>query len=152
MPAAQSRPDRSAETDGGASYASLGVLGAQRTLVLLNGKRIVNNPNGTVAVDLNTMPTAALERVEVLQDGASSTYGTDAIAGVINYITRKQYQGISVGAEAQIPEEGGGEIYVGSLLGGYGNLATQGWNVFGAFNYRKQQPLQGNERDFMETA
>lgn len=138
--------------NGGASYASLRALGAQRTLVLLNGKRIVNNPNGTVAVDLNTMPTAALERVEVLQDGASSTYGTDAIAGVINYITRKQYQGISVGGEMQIPEEGGGEIYVGSLLGGYGNLATQGWNVFGAFNYRKQQPLQGNERDFMQSS
>ena len=138
--------------NGGASYASLRALGAQRTLVLLNGKRIVNNPNGTVAVDLNTLPTAALERVEVLQDGASSTYGTDAIAGVINYITRKQYQGISVGGEMQLPEEGGGEIYLGSLLGGYGNLATQGWNVFGAFNYRKQQPLQGNERDFMESS
>ena len=138
--------------NGGASYASLRALGAQRTLVLLNGKRIVNNPNGTVAVDLNTMPTAALERVEVLQDGASSTYGTDAIAGVINYITRKQYQGVTVGGEMQIPEDGGGEIYVGSLLGGYGNLATQGWNVFGAFNYRKQQPLQGNERDFMESS
>jgi len=138
--------------NGGASYASLRALGAQRTLVLLNGKRIVNNPNGTVAVDLNTLPTAALERVEVLQDGASSTYGTDAIAGVINYITRKQYQGISVGGEMQLPEDGGGEIYLGSLLGGYGNLATQGWNVFGAFNYRKQQPLQGNERDFMESS
>lgn len=138
--------------NGGASYASLRALGAQRTLVLLNGKRIVNNPNQTVAVDLNTVPSAALERIEILQDGASSTYGTDAIAGVINYITRKTYQGITVGGEAQIPEEGGGEVYVGSLLGGYGNLATQGWNVFGAFNYRKQQPLQGNERDFMQSS
>ena len=138
--------------NGGASYASLRALGAQRTLVLLNGKRIVNNPNQTVAVDLNTMPIAALERVEILQDGASSTYGTDAIAGVINYITRKQYQGFTIGAETQIPEDGGGEVYLGNLLGGYGNLASQGWNVFGALNYRKQQPLQGNERDFMESS
>lgn len=138
--------------NGGASYASLRGLGAQRTLVLLNGKRIINNPNGTVAVDLNTLPTAALERIEVLQDGASSTYGTDAIAGVINYITRKEYQGITVGAETQIPEEGGGEIYTANLLGGYGNLATQGWNVFAGFNYRTQKPLGGNERDFMESS
>ena len=138
--------------NGGASYASLRALGPQRTLVLLNGKRIVNNPNGTVAVDLNSMPMAAIERVEVLQDGASSTYGTDAIAGVINYITRKQYQGITIGGEAQIPEEGGGEIYLGNLLGGYGNLATQGWNVFGGFNWRYQQPLGGTERDFMQSS
>jgi iron complex outermembrane receptor protein len=138
--------------NGGASYASLRALGAQRTLVLLNGKRIINNPNGTVAVDLNTLPSAAVERIEVLSDGASSTYGTDAIAGVINYITRKTYQGITVGAEAQIPWLGGGEIYLGNVLAGWGNLATQGWNIFGSVNYRKQQPLQGNERDFMQTS
>jgi iron complex outermembrane receptor protein len=138
--------------NGAASYASLRALGAQRTLVLLNGKRIINNPNGTVAVDLNTLPSAALERIEVLQDGASSTYGTDAIAGVINFITRKTYEGITAGGEVQIPEESGGEIYLGNLLAGWGNLATQGWNVFGGFNFRKQQPLNGTERDFMSTS
>ncbi len=140
------------QTNGAASYASLRSLGAQRTLVLLNGKRVVSNPFSAVAVDLNTLPLAALERIEVLSDGASSTYGTDAIAGVINFITRKSYKGITVGAEAQIPEEGGGEIYRGNVLLGVGNLTKDGWNVFGGLNVRKQESLQGTEREFMKTS
>ena len=140
------------QTNGAASYASLRSLGAQRTLVLLNGKRVVSNPFSAVAVDLNTLPLAALDRIEVLSDGASSTYGTDAIAGVVNFITRKSYKGISVGAEAQLPEEGGGEIYTGNLLLGFGDLAKSGWNIFGGFNVRKQESLQGTEREFMKSS
>jgi len=139
-------------TNGAASYADLRSLGAQRTLVLLNGKRVVSNPFSSVAVDLNTLPLAAVQRIEVLPDGASATYGTDAIAGVINFITRREYQGITVGAEAQIPQESGGEIYTGSVLGGWGSLAKQGWNVYGSLNYRKQEPLGGTEREFMRTS
>ena len=137
---------------GGAAYASLRGLGAQRTLVLLNGKRIVSNPFSAVAVDLNTLPTAAIERIEVLTDGASSTYGTDAIAGVINFITRKEYKGIAVGAEAQLPEEGGGEIYLATLRGGIGDLAKDRWNVYGSLNFRQQKPMGGLERDFSRTS
>ncbi len=139
-------------TNGAASYADLRSLGSNRTLVLLNGKRVVQNPFATQAVDLNTLPTSSLERIEVLADGASATYGTDAIAGVINFITRKEYQGLTIGGEAQIPEQGGGEIYLANILGGYGNLATQGWNAYGGLNYRKQQPMVGNERDFMQSS
>ena len=95
------------------AYADLRSLGAQRTLVLLNGKRVVSNPFSSVAVDLNTLPLAAVHRIETLPDGASATYGTDAIAGVINFITRKDYKGVTVGAEVQIPEESGGEVYTG---------------------------------------
>ena len=138
--------------NGGASYASLRSLGAQRTLVLLNGKRVVSNPFSAVAVDLNTLPVAALDRIEVLSDGASSTYGTDAIAGVVNFITRKEYKGIAVGGEVQIPEDGGGEVYVGNILGGIGELRKDGWNVFGGFNYRKQESMLGIDRDFMKTS
>jgi iron complex outermembrane receptor protein len=138
--------------NGAASYASLRSLGAQRTLVLLNGKRVVSNPFSAVAVDLNTLPIAALERIEVLSDGASSTYGTDAIAGVVNFITRKEYKGVAVAGEAQLPEEGGGEIYTANVLAGFGSLAKDGWNVFGGFNYRKQESLNGTERDFMRTS
>ncbi len=111
-------------TNGAASYADLRSLGANRTLVLLNGRRVVQNPFSVTAVDLNTLPTSSLERIEVLADGASATYGTDAIAGVINFITRKEYQGVTIGGEMQLPEQGGGEIYLANLLGGYGNLAT----------------------------
>jgi len=139
-------------TNGAAAYASLRNLGAQRTLVLLNGKRVVNNPFSSVAVDLNSLPLAALDRIEVLTDGASSTYGTDAIAGVVNFITRKEYKGAAVGGEVQLPEEGGGEVYLANVLGGIGSLATQGWNVFGGFNYRKQEPMGGTERDFSRTS
>ncbi len=139
-------------TNGGASYANLRALGSNRTLVLLNGKRVVNNPFSSAAVDLNTLPMSSVDRIEVLTDGASATYGTDAIAGVINFITRKEYQGVQIGGEAQITEDGGGEIYTGNLLAGWGNLATQGWNVYGGFNYRKQQPMSGTERDYMSTS
>ena len=138
--------------NGAASYASLRSLGAQRTLVLLNGKRVVSNPFSSVAVDLNTLPMAALDRIEVLSDGASSTYGTDAIAGVVNFITRKEYKGVTVGGEVQWPEEGGGEVYLANVLGGIGSLASVGWNVFAGFNYRKQESMIGTERDFMRTS
>ena len=130
--------------NGAASYADLRSLGAKRTLVLLNGKRVVNNPFSSAAVDLNTLPTSVVDRIEVLPDGASATYGTDAIAGVINFITRKEYKGLTVGGEVQLPEEGGGETYLANVLGGWGDLATQGWNVYGGFNWRKQQPLGGH--------
>jgi iron complex outermembrane recepter protein len=134
--------------NGAASYASLRNLGEQRTLVLLNGRRIVSNPFSSVAVDLNTLPMAAISRVEILSDGASSTYGTDAIAGVINFITRKEFAGLSVGAELQQPQESGGELTTANLMGGFGSLAKQGWNVYGGFNWRKQDPMFGTDRDF----
>ena len=105
-----------------------------------------------VAVDLNTLPLAALDRIEVLTDGASSTYGTDAIAGVINFITRREYQGITIGGDVQLPEEGGGEVYLANVLGGFGDLAKQGWNAFAGFNFRKQESFTGVERDFMRTS
>ena len=112
---------------GAAAYANLRALGAQRTLVLLNGRRVVTNPYATVAVDLNTLPFASVQRIDVLTDGASGqTYGTDAIAGVVNFITRREYEGITVAAEAQIPEAPGYETYTASLLAGWGDLARTG--------------------------
>lgn len=139
-------------TNGAASYASLRNLGAQRTLVLLNGKRVVPNPFSSVAVDLNTLPLGALDRIEVLTDGASSTYGTDAIAGVVNFITRKEYKGVAVAGEVQMPEEGGGEVYLANVLGGFGSLAKDGYNVYAAFNFRQSMSMKGTERDFSKTS
>ena len=139
-------------TNGAAAYADLRSLGANRTLVLLNGRRIVPNPFASAAVDLNLMPVGAVERVETLSDGASSTYGTDAIAGVVNFITRKSYRGVRLGVAAQVPEEGGAEVYTADILGGLGDLSSDGWNVYGAFNYRDQKPMLGTERAFMRTS
>src|SRR5450432_1013545 len=83
------------------SNANLRGLGASSTLVLLNGRRLANQAFGSIggfnaspqAVDLNTIPFSAIERVEVLRDGASAVYGTDAVGGVINFITRTDYRG-----------------------------------------------------------
>jgi len=84
----------------GTTRINLRSLGIQRTLVLINGRRAVPGGLGaSAAVDLNTIPTAAIERVEVLKDGASAVYGSDAIAGVVNVITRKRYSGTEVGAQ-----------------------------------------------------
>jgi iron complex outermembrane receptor protein len=84
----------------GATRISLRSLGVARTLVLINGRRVVPAGLGaTAAVDLNTIPTEAVERVEVLKDGASAVYGSDAIAGVVNIITRKRYDGTDLGAQ-----------------------------------------------------
>lgn len=139
-------------TNGAAAYADLRSLGANRTLVLLNGKRVVPNPFSSAAVDLNTMPTGALDRVETLADGASSTYGTDAVAGVINFITRKSFSGFSIDGQAQVTQHGGGDVYTGNVLAGFGNLASSGWNVYGALNVRQMKPMNGTEREFMKTS
>ncbi len=139
-------------TNGAASYANLRSLGAQRTLVLLNGKRIVSNPFASVAVDLNTLPLVALKRIEVLVDGASATYGTDAIAGVINFITHKDYRGATVSAEMQLPEKSGGEIYKTDILGGIGDMVKQGWNVNVGFSARQGKEMFGTDRDFSRSS
>jgi iron complex outermembrane receptor protein len=84
----------------GATRINLRSLGVQRTLVLINGRRVVPGGLGaSAAVDLNTIPTEAIDRVEVLKDGASAVYGSDAIAGVVNIITRKSYTGTDLGAQ-----------------------------------------------------
>ncbi len=139
-------------TNGAAAYADLRSLGANRTLVLLNSQRVVQNPFAVAAVDLNTLPTAALERVETLSDGASATYGTDAIAGVINFVTRKTYQGFAIDGQAQVTQHGGADVYTANGLAGFGNLASDGWNAYVALNYRNQKPMNGTERDFMKTS
>jgi len=138
---------------GGGAFADLRGLGISRTLVLVNGRRMVNNPYNDFAVDLNTIPLVAVDRIEVLTDGASAIYGTDAISGVINFIMRREYQGFVVSGDATLPQEtGGGEVYTASVGGGYGTLAQQGWNVYGGFTYRKQEPLKATDREFAKTA
>src|SRR3546814_11985674 len=97
---------------------------------------------------LNSIPFAAIDRVEVLRDGASAVYGTDAIGGVINFITRTQFQGLSVTAGADVTQEGGGDIYRASVLGGFGDLDSDRWNVWGALSVKENRILRGVDRDF----
>jgi iron complex outermembrane recepter protein len=132
----------------GVSGANLRGQGADATLVLLNGRRVATHGLRGMAVDLNSIPFAAIDRVEVLRDGASAVYGTDAIGGVINFITRADYAGFQANAFVDMTEEGGGNIYSTNLLFGTGDLDADRWNVFGTVAFKKNDILRGNSRDF----
>ncbi len=133
---------------GGASFADLRGIGASKTLILLNGRRVANNAIDGSAVDLNMIPFAALQRVEVLRDGASSLYGTDAIGGVINFITRSDFVGGSITLGVDRPRAKGGQGDSANVGFGYGNLSQQGFNIMGFFDVNKQDPITGTERPF----
>lgn len=133
----------------GLSAANLRGQGSAATLVLLNGRRIAAHGLSGSAVDVNQIPFAIIDRVEILKDGASAIYGTDAVGGVINFITRKDYQGVGVQGLTDVTQEGNGNIYRVSATAGYGDIHTQGFNVMGAISYSWNQILRGNQRDFV---
>ena len=133
---------------GGASYASLRGLGPNSTLVLLNGRRIATYGASGKSVDLNAIPLGAIARVEILKDGASAIYGTDAIGGVINFILRTDYRGLEASYTGNFTEEGGGAKRRLSLLGGTGSLQTDGYNVMGSVTYDNDEKLSSRERSF----
>jgi iron complex outermembrane recepter protein len=135
----------------GASSANLRGQGAAGTLVLLNGRRVAAHGLNGGVVDINQIPFSALERVEVLKDGASAIYGTDAIGGVINFITRTDYQGFGTQAFADITQREGGNIYRVSGIAGYGDLQEDGFNVMAAVGYSWNKALRGNQRSFVNT-
>ncbi|MBA5688274.1 TonB-dependent receptor [Rugamonas apoptosis] len=133
---------------GGASFADLRGIGADKTLILLNGRRLANNAFDSSAPDLNMIPFAALERVEVLRDGASSLYGSDAVGGVINFITRKDFRGGSVTVGADSPQHAGGFANNFNVGYGYGDLDQQGFNVFAVVDHQEQHRIGGTQRPF----
>lgn len=133
----------------GLSSANLRGQGNSSTLVLLNGRRVAAHGLQGSAVDVNQIPFAAIERIEVLKDGASAIYGTDAIGGVINFITRTDFQGVSLNGFADFTEAGGGNIYRVSALAGYGDLDEQGFNIMGAVAHSWNRILRGSDRDFV---
>ena len=127
----------------GSGNVNLRGLGAERTLVLMNGRRMAISP-GAIYVDTNMIPTAAIGRVEVLKDGAAATYGSDAVGGVVNFITRKNLNGLEVSANySAIPGSDGD----------YGLSAAYGWqgenaDILLSAGYRKRTQLPVTERDF----
>lgn len=132
----------------GAASASLRGLGAQYTLVLLNGRRVSTHGLSGKSVDLNSIPLAAVDRVEILKDGASAIYGTDAIGGVINFILRRDYKGLEATASADATQHNYGDIYRGSLLAGLGDLGKDGFNIMASLTFDKNGRLRGSQRDF----
>jgi iron complex outermembrane receptor protein len=133
---------------GGASFADLRGIGANKTLVLLNGRRLANNAIDSSAPDLNMIPFAAIDRVEVLRDGASSLYGSDAVGGVINFITRKDFTGGIATVGFDTPKGGGGLTENANVGFGYGNIDTDGFNLFGVLDFQKQNSVNGGERSY----
>ena len=130
--------------------ASLRGLGRGRTLVLLNGRRMPVYPFSGQGVDLNSIPLAAIERIEVLRDGASATYGSDAIGGVMNFITRKDFQGFDLSVGLEMPKTVG-DVFSVSAGGGVGDLSKDKWNLLGTFNYQKYDPIRAADRSYAST-
>lgn len=140
----------------GAAGVSLRGLGAQATLILINGRRVA--PFGfaqggqTTFVDVNSIPLGAIERVEILLDGASAIYGSDAIGGVLNVILRKDFTGVEIGAHAGTSayrDANTGDI---NLLAGKGSLASDGYNVFANLMHEGQRPVKANQRDMTRSS
>jgi len=136
---------------GGAAYANLRGLGTNKTLVLLNGRRMTAFAFGATAVDLNSIPFAVIDRVEVLRDGASAVYGTDAIGGVINFITKTNYRGGQIVLEATRPQDDGGKKEGGSVTIGFGDLDKDRINFWASYDQRRQQRVRALDREFART-
>lgn len=123
-------------------------LGYQFTVVLLNGRRIANYAFVARGGDLNAIPLSAVERVEVLKDGASAIYGADAIGGVINFILRSDYQGGEVSAQYTSPEHTGGYATSFNAWAGFGDLVTQKFNAYANIDYQQFGGVQARDRSF----
>ena len=139
---------------GSLSAISLRGLGSGRTLILINGRRSSVYGGGSAggagnSVDISAIPIASIERVEILKDGASAIYGSDAIAGVVNFILKSDFQGLEVNALAGVPtRSGGGTTESFSAFGGLGDLKTDKYNVMLGVNYEHNSPILGSSRPF----
>ena len=136
----------------GANAPALRGLTVQTTLSIADGLRLAPYPLADDGqrnfVDLNTIPDAIIERIEVLRDGASSLYGADAIAGVINIVTKKEVQGLHLNGSAGISQRGdAGEQRIDATYG-YGDLEDQGFNFYVSAEYQRQDALFARDRDY----
>ena len=136
--------DARAQGNEGIASVNLRGLGPQRTLVLLNGKRIVTSGGGVGIVDVNLIPSAAIGRIEVLKDGAAATYGSDAIAGVVNFITKTNQDGLLASGDYR---------YIRGSKGDYGVALSYGKSIDGArffisAGYQRRSELRTTDRDF----
>jgi outer membrane receptor protein involved in Fe transport len=136
--------------NGGASYVDLRGLGSIRNIVLLDGNRIA--PSGLAGrVDLNNIPLALVERVDALTGAAVTTYGADAITGVVNFITRKDFAGVEINAGTQLTEVGDGHTFrIDATIGG--NFDDGRGNAVLSIGYQEADPIYQGDRDFAVTS
>lgn len=138
---------------GGVSIHS---IGETRTLVLLNGHRVAKFGGQAVTgalngIDINTLPLASIERIEILTDGASALYGADAVAGVVNFITIKKGTEGSISAGASFPTLGNAREQRVSLTKGFGDYSADGFNAQIAISLDKRSKLSATDRDFAKS-
>jgi iron complex outermembrane receptor protein len=136
----------------GNTTASLHALDQKYTLVLLNGRRVApfggfGAGGGDGSVNLSSLPLDAIERVEVLTDGASALYGSDAIAGVVNFITKKNLTDGSVFFNGSYPRQSGGGKWSAGVSKGFGDFDTDGFNLLLSYSHDVQHELRASQRD-----
>jgi iron complex outermembrane recepter protein len=155
---AQSSVDASSIQDGaatgfvgGVSTISMRGFGSQGTLILINGRRVapvaavdINFGRGSL-INVNTIPKEAIERIEILKDGASALYGSDAMAGVVNFVLKKDYQGIEVSASYGANDQGVGATSRASITFGMGDMSTSRFNVFGGVEVSRRDAVMHSE-------
>ena len=138
--------ERSGNAAGQIALVDLRGLGAERSAVLINGRRVPGNPfTGSSAVDLNSIPLSAIERVEILTDSASAVYGADAIGGVINFIMRDDYTGAEIQVGMVRPEaRGADEEHIKGLFG----AASDRGKVIASFEFFERKAIFDGDRDY----
>ena len=141
------------DTANGGSSVSLRGLGADSTLILINGRRVSVSPFAkgidTAFVDINNIPLSAIKRVDILKDGASATYGSDAVAGVINIILRDDVEGAELSAKFGTTADGGGEEQSVNLV--FGNQTDNTSHTF-ILEYFNREEVLYSDRDYSSTA
>ncbi|QTH72985.1 TonB-dependent receptor [Pseudoalteromonas xiamenensis] len=133
---------------GGIQTASLRDLGESYTLVLVNGRRQVSADSGG-AVDINAIPLSAIKRVEILTDGASALYGSDAIAGVVNFILKDDVQETTITARYSKPKDTYSANF--SITTGFGDISSDGYNIVLSYSHDQKDSLRAADRDFART-
>ena len=131
----------------GANALNLRGMGTERTLTLVNGRRHIGGFEGDQAVDIGSIPIALVERVEVITGGASAVYGSDAVTGVVNFILKRDFEGLDLDVSTGVSGEGDANTYSARLLAGK-NFARDRGNVVFAFDYVKDDALRMGDRDW----
>jgi iron complex outermembrane recepter protein len=133
----------------GVATVNLRGLGTTRTLVLVNGRRHIGGFAGDSSVDLNNIPTDFIDRVEILTGGSSAVYGSDAIAGVVNFVLKDKYEGIGIRLQAGLTARGDNPTYLGSITAGV-NLIDDRLHLIGNFTWDKDKGLASRDRSISD--
>ncbi|MBB4858695.1 outer membrane receptor protein involved in Fe transport [Novosphingobium chloroacetimidivorans] len=144
-----------AQVDGALGQVGLNLLdlrglGVARTLVLVNGRRHVASQPNSAAVDINTIPTDLIERVDVLTGAASAVYGADGVSGVVNFVLRRDFDGVAARAQVGISQEGDAGNRFASIIAGR-NFADGRANLTLAYEYNAEDPLANDDREYLRS-